>query len=134
MRPSPRIRLLFGVCSYFAALVFIIVGGGYTIRTSLATVPKPDFLIPEYLTKTNATRDSTPNEPRVQIKPYNPIRPAGASWRPSLVQAYGGKSAAKNELLRLKEANRDSKKAKRESRKKRDEAMDAYASGRKHHR
>jgi hypothetical protein len=122
------------VCSYFAALVFIIAGGAYTVRTSLATVPMPDFLIPEYLTKTSVARDSTANETRVQIKPYNQIRSAGTSWRPSLVQAYGGKSAAKNEPLHVKAANRGSKKAKRESRTRRSEAMDAYASGRRHHR
>ena len=123
MRPGHRIRLFLSVCSYFAALVLIAIGGVYSIRTSLATVPKPDFLIPEYLTKTSVVRDSAANAARVQVKPYNAIRTAGTTWRPSLVQGYVVKSAVKNEPVRLKEASPDSKKAKRQARKKRPDAL-----------
>ena len=134
MRSDQQMRLICSVCGYFAALAFIVIGGTYTIRASLATVPKPDFLVPEYLTKTSVVRVNAPLETRVQIRPYKLSQPAGTSWRPSLVQGYGRKPAMKNEPVRLKDTSRDSKRAKLEARKKRHEAMDAYASGRRHHR
>ena len=127
-------RLLFSVGGYLATLVFIVIGGTYGIRASLATVPMPDFLVPEYSTKPSIVPRTTANDVRVQLKPYNPVKAAGTSWRPSLVQGYVGKSAVTNQSGRPKGSDHDSKKAKRAFDKKRHEAMGAYASGRRQHR
>ena len=119
---------------YLGAVACVMVGGFYGMRSVLLTVPKPEFLSPEYQWASHPPSQSDLSEPLppVVARKYQPSPIPQVNWRGSIVASYSAQAAAPAfkpaaAEKRSKEARKARTSKKRHARKQIRKAMDAYA-------